>query len=200
MIRASLLAPAFALAACAHLPTPTPLPPQDPQESQPIIILMRDPRPAATPKPRKTAAPKIVPTPDVVAIGWSLRDTLVWDGRSVTGKTVRRVPRRQTVSENDEPQGQARNRARSRVFYSAAMQCGNRNRGYRVGFSARRCGRDCTVCGHCPNPNAISRHSHPMWRWKSARHHTARPSPLRKSSAIYARDRYWCSTSIRSRA
>src|SRR5579864_8360402 len=71
---------ACALASCGHVATP--LPPQPPQESRPIFIISAA-QPAANaraakPKPNARSAPVAEPTPDVVGIAWSLRNTEVW--------------------------------------------------------------------------------------------------------------------------
>lgn len=141
MSRAIAVALAFVLAGCAHLPTPTPLPPQDPEDAKPVIIFVRDPRPIATPRVAKKPTPIPSPTPDVVAIGWALRDTLVWDGRSASGKAVRRTPRRNTISERREPEETTFGRPGRRATDTASVQCGYRHGRNGVGFSARACRR-----------------------------------------------------------
>jgi hypothetical protein len=99
MSRAVIAVLAFVVASCAHVVPPAPLPPQPPEEANPIIIIngrpeRSAPRVVQTPLPKKRA-PAPSATPDVVAIGWSLRDTLVWDLRSATasGRASHRMSR-----------------------------------------------------------------------------------------------------------
>jgi len=144
MTRALASVLAFIMASCAHMVPPAPLPPQPPQEANPIIIIngrteRLAPRVVQTASPKRRA-PVSTAMPDVVAIGWSLRDTLVWDGRAAaSGQAVRRVPRRQGVSKSVESNGDARDRSRRGLHYFAAMLCGNWDRGNRVRFPDRSC-------------------------------------------------------------
>jgi len=144
MTRALASILAFVVASCAHMVPPAPLPPQPPQEANPIIIIngraeRSAPRIVQTASPKKRA-PVSTATPDVVAIGWSLRDTLVWDGRTAAPRqAVRRIPRRQGVPESREPKSATFNSAGRGAHYFAAMLCGDWDRGDRVGFPARSC-------------------------------------------------------------
>jgi hypothetical protein len=141
MNRTLYAALACVLASCGHVATP--LPPQLPQEARPIFIINAA-EPAANtraskPKPAMKTTSVPAPTPDVVAIAWALRDTIVWDGRSTAREAVRRVPRRQGVPQSGEPQNKALNRARRGAAYFTPLQCGYGHSGHRVGFSGRNC-------------------------------------------------------------
>ncbi len=187
MNRAIVTPFAYMLASCGHVATP--LPPQPPQETSPIFIINVAQSVAHTraSKLKPATKPSVAPsaTPDVVAIAWSLRDTIVWDGRSSAQKTVHRVPRRQGVLQSGEPKNKTLDRARRGVVYSAPLQCGYGYSRHGVGFPGRnsrwnaddarpgRCRRDVMPAASITGRRMRSRPSHRMSPWRSDRRRSA---------------------------